>query len=123
MDWGKVLENVIMAAIPVLVPVLAAWVVAKVRELWVDVSSKMSEETVYWLKQAADIAVKAAEQQGLAKLIQDKKADAIATAQAYLKVKGINVDVALISAAIEKAVYDMNVLEEDLKKLDDLGEG
>lgn len=118
MDWGKLLENVIMAAIPVLVPVLAAWIVAKVRELWVNVSSNMSDEAVFWLKQAADIAVKAAEQQGLAKLIHDKKADAIATAQAYLKVKGLNVDVALISAAIEKAVYDMNVLEEDLKKLE-----
>lgn len=58
------------------------------------------------LEQGANFAVVAAEQAGLGKLTEDKKAYALEALNAWLSMRGLSIDTKLIDAAIEKAVHD-----------------
>ena len=51
------------------------------------------------------VAVRAAEQAGAAGLIHDKRAYAFNVAEKWLKARGVTLDIDLIYAAIEAAVY------------------
>ena len=57
------------------------------------------------LAQSARIAVIAAEQAGAGKLSEEKKKYAIDYAEKWLKARGITLDLDLIAASIEAAVY------------------
>lgn len=99
------LQNFMMAAIPVVVPALAALVIAGVRKLWSETQSR-APDVAYYIREAAKISVSAAEQSGAAGFIKDKKEYALELAEAWLAEQKITVDVRLIEAAIEAAVYD-----------------
>ena len=58
-------------------------------------------QSIEW---AVSVAVNAAEQAGLSKLIADKKQYAIGLAQEYLTKQGIPVDVSLLEGLVEAAV-------------------
>jgi hypothetical protein len=61
----------------------------------------------YQIEQAAEFAVKAAEQMYAAGEGEAKKAQAMEWAEAFLKSRGIRVDLEIVEAAIEAAVYEL----------------
>jgi hypothetical protein len=109
MDWNLILSQVITAVLIALLPPLA---VAAIRFLWAQ-GKLVWEKAKTWnpavtalIEQAAQFAVIAAEQAGAAKLITDRKAYALKVAEAWLAERGLTIDLDLLDAAIEKAVYD-----------------
>ena len=104
MDFlSEFVQAFLMASIPPLAGMLAAWLLGHVRKVWQQVKDNAGD-WVWLLDEAARIAVRAAEQMELAEIISDKKQYAVATVDAFLKEKGFNVDLSLIEAAIEAAV-------------------
>ncbi len=101
----KFVESFLVAIIPVLIPLLAAWLLPKAIGAW----AKLKEESKIdpWvLEQIVSLAVKAAEQSQLGGFITDKKAYALDFATMWLKERGIKLDLALLDGAIEAAVLD-----------------
>jgi uncharacterized protein YfaA (DUF2138 family) len=96
----KLLENILTAVLPILASALTVWLVQKIREA----GKKINADQMYYIRLAVGIAVTAAEQAGLAKLITDKKQYALEITQAYLNKQNIKVDIALIDGLIEAAV-------------------
>jgi len=70
------------------------------------IGQKVTAEQLRLLLVIAQQAVAVAEQTGLAKTGEEKKAEAIRVAQTYLDAYGIKIDAAQVSAAIEAAVYN-----------------
>jgi len=109
-DWGAIVEKVLLAviavALPILLKMLADWLKLKRDEF----ENGISDELSFALREAARIAVLAAEQSGLAKLIEDttlaKKRYALDIAERYLHERGFDIDLDLIAAAIEAAVKE-----------------
>ena len=103
-DWGNILEKVLVAVIPVLVALVAGWLKIK----WEQFKNGQNQDAMWALTEAVRIAVAAAEQSGLAKLISDtaesKKAFAIDFAERWLARAGIDMDLDLIVDAIEAEV-------------------
>jgi hypothetical protein len=97
-------QKFLEAALPVLASLLAAWLVAKIRQAWSQLSAK-DPELAYWLSSGADMAVNAAEQAQLAGLISDKKIYALGVLEKYLAEHGVKLDLVVMSAAIEAAVW------------------
>ena len=64
------------------------------------------------IEEAATRAVEAAEKLGIGKLIDDKKSYALAAAQAWLKARGLTVNVMAIDMEIERAVERLFPHEE-----------
>ena len=102
--WSGLLQNLIMAFVPVLASMLTAWLIAQTRLVWQKFRNAQPDITdqVEW---AARTAVSAAEQAGAAKLIEDKREYAIGVADMWLNSKGLKVDIEMIEAAIEAAVW------------------
>ena len=96
----RLLENVLVAVLPILATALTAWLIQKIREI----GKKLDSNTMLAIQMACEIAVNAAEQAGLAALIDDKKAYALGLAQEYLNKQNIKVDVSLLEGIIESAV-------------------
>lgn len=110
MDWNSilsgVLQAVLIAAIPPLVAAGVQWLLAKAKLALAKVAES-KPGIMEMLEFAAEFAVKAAEQAQLGKLIEDKKAYAVGVAEKWLETKGLQVDLDLIEAAIEKAVLEI----------------
>ena len=104
MDWNKILETIIMVLVPILIPVLVAYLAALTRKTWAQAKQAQPDLT-YYLEQAASFAIAAAEQLKLAGIITDKKLYALQVAEDYLTAKGVTIDLHLIDAAIEAAVW------------------
>jgi hypothetical protein len=104
MDWNKILETVILVLVPILIPALVAYLLAQARKAWAQAKEAQPDLT-YYLEQAASFAVAAAEQLKLAGIINDKKAYALQIAEEYLVAKDVTIDLHLIDAAIEAAVW------------------
>ena len=102
---SELAEGLLLAFVPVLVSMATAWLYAKMRLAWANFKNE-NAGPAYVIEQVALMAVKAAEQAKLAELIEDKKSYAVQTAELWLKEKGFNVDLAVIEAAIEAAVYE-----------------
>ena len=102
----KFLETFLLALIPLLVPIVAAWVIAQIRSTWQRFKSTQSESNLFLLKEIATLAVRAAEQSGANLLIHDKKSYAVGVAEDYLAARGITINLSLIEAAIEAAVLE-----------------
>ena len=100
----KFIEQFVLLVIPVITPFLVAILVVKARQVWI-VANEWQPSVTEILAQAAQFAVKAAEQAKVTELITDKKEYALEVAAQYLKLNKINVDIHLLSAAIENAVY------------------
>ena len=98
-------SNLLMAFAPVLAAALAAWIIAEVKLAWAQFKAA-KPDIADQLEWAARTAVMAAEQAQAGKLAEEKKAYALEVAQQWLAMKGLNVDLTAIDAAIEAAVYD-----------------
>jgi len=91
-----------------LVPLLMmgiAWVYAKVRELWRNFSTRNPQEA-YWINYVISTVVQAAEQvyESNPEAINDKKAWALARAEAWFGNLGIQLEIEEISDLIEAEV-------------------
>ena len=108
MDWmpifSKVLEAVLIALLPPLAVALVGLVVALARKAWMQARDSFAPQITDLLEEAAKMAVRAAEQAGIAELIDDKKQYAIEIVELWLEARHVSVDIDLIDAAIEAAV-------------------
>lgn len=102
--WYKLIENLLIAFLPVLASLAVGALYAWARKTWAQFKEH-SPDIAYILEEAASMAVMAAEQAGAAGYITEKKEYALGIAQAFLNAKGIKIDLALLDAAIEAAVY------------------
>ena len=100
---SEFIQTFLLAIVPPLAGMLAAWLLGHVRKVWQQVKDNAGDWG-WMLDEAAKMAVRAAEQLQLAELIENKKDYAVATVDAYLKEKGFTVDLSIIEAAIEAAV-------------------
>ncbi len=106
--WEKFAMELLLNAIPILVPVVIAIFVNLCLTIWQKIKDR--QPNIAWnLEQAAEFAVNAAEQVGLSGALvafADSKLDyAIEVAQKYLETQGIkHIDLGLLRAAIEAAV-------------------
>jgi len=98
-------EKVLLAFAPILASLAVAWLLAKVRGAWVEFQDLHGGEA-WVIKEIANIAVKAAEQANLSGQIEDKKDYAVAVAMEWLQARGLKIDLSVIDAAIEAAVFD-----------------
>ena len=104
---SKILQALLEAVLPILVAALSAWLIAKTAELFRKLKAKNPEvyESLYRI---ARVAVRSAEQLIGSKHGQEKKEYAKKMIEKYLESRGIYLDLDLIEAAIESAVYEMN---------------
>jgi len=109
MDWSKILETVLLAVLPLLATALTGWILARIGVEWQKFKNA-KPDIADLLARGAMFAVQAAEQMGLAKLIDDKKTYALQIAEDWLLLKGVKIDLHLIEAAIEKAVAELRVV-------------
>jgi hypothetical protein len=98
------IETLLKILLPVVFSALAAFLIAQAKLLWVRAKNQQPDlaDTLEWV---ARTAVYAAEQAGAADLIDDKKDYAIEVAEMWLSAKGLPIDLDMIEAAIEAAVY------------------
>lgn len=110
MQWDVVLSSVLQAVLIVLLPPLVAaavkWLLARAAMAMESVRISRPE-LAELIEKAADFAVKAAEQAGIAELIEDKKKYALEVAEKWLESYKVTVDLELLSAAIEKSVLEL----------------
>lgn len=113
----NVLNALLMAALPALVVALIAAVVGFARKEWALFKAAqpvLADKVAFYVR----IAVQAAEQAGLAGLVDDKKAYAIQVATRWLAQVGLNgINVVLIEAEIERQVREMNLNNEALSRI------
>jgi len=111
MDTNQILQQVILYAIPVVVPFVCAWLVAKIRTEWAVVKDRypsVTDALDTGAKLAVDAAEQLATQPGFQAEWNTKKDYALQVVQAYLDAHGIKLDATLIEAAIESSVKAMN---------------
>ena len=113
----NVLNALLMAALPALVVALIAAVIGFARKEWALFKAAqpvLADKVAFYVR----IAVQAAEQAGLAGLVDDKKAYAIQVAIRWLAQVGLNgINVVLIEAEIERQVREMNLNNEALSRI------
>lgn len=98
------LQALLILAAPFIVGIVVAQAVRLTRTAWRELKEHQPAAAAA-LEVAASLAVTAAEQAGLTGLIENKKQYALEIAQQYLAMRGIKLDLKLIDAAIESAVY------------------
>jgi hypothetical protein len=101
---SAVLQGLLEFLLPIAVVAIISAIVSWARLLWAKAKSWNPDATDL-LEEAAKVAVTAAEQAGAAKLISDKKVYAMDIAERWLEQHGIHLDIELIDAAVEAAVY------------------
>ena len=99
----QALQAVIIAAIPVLVPVIVKYVLAKVEEI----KGKLSQAQLEAIRQTVYIFVTAAEQMYTPDQWKEKKEYVIEQVQNWLDARGIELDFAEIEALIEYQVNNL----------------
>jgi hypothetical protein len=103
--WSDFLQNILMAFVPIIASLVAAWLFAQFKLAWVRFQERRPDlaGNMEW---AARVAVQASEQAGAAKLIDDKKQYALQVAETWLRLRGFKtIDLFALDAAIESAVY------------------
>jgi uncharacterized membrane protein YhhN len=109
MDYNKIIESIILTAIPLVIPFILAAVFSWLKLGWAKLEANQTPATDF-LFQAAHMAVTAAEQYSktpeFADLLMSKKQYALVIARQYLLENNIDLDVDLIEAAIESAVKE-----------------
>jgi len=103
---SKVIEQVLLAVLPVLAGAAAAYIIGLAKSAWTKARTLVGEEWVWLLDEGVQMAVRAAEQLEIAGLVKDKKEYAMAFVRNFLASHGINVDLEIISGAIEAAVIE-----------------
>ncbi len=99
------IQELLLAFAPVIAALVAGFLIAQIKLLMEKIKAQRPDvyEQMIWV---VSTAVKAAEQAGAAGLITEKKQYALDYVQNWLTEKGLKIDVSLISAAIEAAVYE-----------------
>lgn len=97
-------QSVLEFILPILAVSLVSFLIAKAKETW-EKAKDWNPSVTLLLEQSVKVAVRAAEQAGAAGLIHDKRAYAFDVAEKWLKARGVTLDIDLIYAAIEAAVY------------------
>jgi hypothetical protein len=117
--WSKLLESLAIEILPVVVVLALGYLVKVISGVWSDF--KFNEpDKARALEMAVGLAVKAAEQAGAAEYVESKKQYALDVAQRWLHMRGVKVDLQLIDAAIEAAVYEnFNAGQGEAGHLDD----
>lgn len=118
-----ILAAVVQAVLIVVLPILAVYLRNLLTAQMKLAEAKITEyspDLAYELKFIAEIAVEAAEQTGAKQLIDNKKEYAIEIAEKWLETKGFAIDIDLIDAAIEQAVFGLGDREIKTNKI---GEG
>ena len=105
-DWGSILQAVLIAALPPLVAAIVRYLWARAAEVWQDLENS-KPELAWVLREAARFGVQAAEQMGISGQIEDKKQFAIQYAEKWLQTQGVEIDLDLVDAAIEAAVIEL----------------
>lgn len=100
------LQNFLEIVLPVLATALAGLAVAWITKIVNDLKIKLSDEQEFIINQAIYAAVLAAEQANLSGFITDKKKYAFEIAENWLLEKGIVVDIDILDARIEAAVFN-----------------
>jgi hypothetical protein len=110
-DWNLIISNVLQAVLVVAIPPIVVAVYKYIRavaEKLLAEAREWSPSTMDIVERVAKFAVDAAEQAGVAELIDDKKKYAMSVAEKWLAENGLVVDLDLVDAAIEKAVGELN---------------
>lgn len=102
---SRMVENLALEFLPVLAMFAVGYLVNIGGQLW-NAYRADKPYAANAIESAAFMAVKAAEQAGAAGFIQNKKQYALEAANAMLKANGLKIDIALIAAAVEAAVYE-----------------
>lgn len=102
---SAVLQKLLEYFLPILAVALVGFLAAKIKNLLAEAKA-WNPDITELLEQAVKFAVTAAEQAGASKLIEDKKTYAFDVAERWLELHGIKIDLDLIDAAIEAAVYE-----------------
>lgn len=109
MEWGVILEKVLMVVIEVLLPFLLVMVIRWVMKQYEYLHAKLTVEQQQFIDSMAMSLVLAAEQVGLKDELlaegEAKKEWVITRLEAAAQEKGINIDVHSLSDAIEAAVH------------------
>lgn len=100
------LQKFLEIVLPVLATALAGLVIAWITKVIGDVKSKLTEDQEWIINQAIKSAVLAAEQANIAGAVKEKKEYALNIAEQWLASKGITIDLNILDARIEAAVYD-----------------
>lgn len=109
---SSMLQSVLAYILPILAVSLVSFLIAKAKEAW-EKAKDWNPSVTGLLEQSVKVAVQAAEQAGAAGLIHDKRAYAFDVAEKWLKARGVTVDIDLIYAAIEAAVWTEFNKEKD----------
>lgn len=98
----SVCAQILIVCAPIVAAFAARWLLAQARLM----AARLSQEQLRDLETVAVMAVKGAEQLKLADRISDKKNYATQVVEAYLRERGVKLNVTAIEAAIESAVWD-----------------
>ena len=101
---SAVLQGLLEFLLPIVAVAIISVLVSWAKLLW-QKARLWNPDATDLLEEAAKVAVTAAEQAGAAKLISDKKVYAMDIAERWLAEHGIHLDIELIDAAVEAAVY------------------
>lgn len=111
------LQKFLEVVLPVLATALAGLAIAWITKLINDVKARLTEDQEWIINQAIDAAVLAAEQIDLKGTVINKKDYALQVAMQWLSLKGIKINLNILDARIEAAVFDQfNRDKTDLSK-------
>ncbi|NMC54980.1 MAG: hypothetical protein GYA48_15240 [Chloroflexi bacterium] len=102
---SEFVQQLLLYILPILAAALASWLIVQVSKGLAELKAVRPDvyRDLMWVAKGV---VQAAEQSGAAGLITDKKKYAINIAEKWLATKGWNIDLDLIDAAVEQAVWD-----------------
>ena len=107
-EFVNVLQEFAMGLLVLVLPILSGFIIAALialKDKWLQELENSKPELRWYLDEAVDIAVRAAEQSKFADFIEDKKAYAFEIAQLWLDAHGWEeVDIDVLEAAIEAEV-------------------
>ena len=108
-DWGQLIQVVLQAVLAIVLPVVVKFIVDWLRKRLEDMELQLGERRWSLLKEAVEIAVRAAQQSGLAGHIgnigEEKKRWAIDAAERFLAQNGLGgLDLDMLADMIESEV-------------------
>ena len=102
--WAELLQKMLVAILPIVASAVVGLLYTMIRAKWAEFKGNQPQWG-YAIEQAASLAIKAAEQAGAAGYVDDKKKYALDVAERWLKLNRVPIDLDLIDAAIEAAVF------------------
>ena len=107
-EFVNVLQEFAMGLLVLVLPILSAFIIKALNALvkkWLAELEANKPDLSWYLAEAVDVAVRAAEQSNLAGFVNDKKEYALEVAQQWLDSHGWDeIDIVVLDAAIEAEV-------------------